>query len=364
MSSVHNQSREPQVSVIMSVHNGGRYLKAAVESVLQQTFRDFEFLIVDDGSTDGSSEYLESLSGLDSRVRMLSQENSGLVFSLNRLIRESRGSLLARMDADDVCLPDRLQAQVDRFRKEPGLGVLGGHIEIIGPESEALGKWLYPTTPGKVEETLKFGCPVAHPAVMMRKNLVDKVGGYREFFTHCEDYDLWLRLSELAAISNLDQTVLRYRTHSSSVSSLHGNLQLTGAYLAQAAWLMRRAGEADPVERWREISEETLTATDLPPEEKCLLLARWKFSVICRLDHGNTKLLDQHLKEFPAIPPAVAQEGRLIRIRLYKELAVSFRRRRDYIRTFRYTLALALNQLIYHCQEFLVEVKQRRTILR
>ena len=330
-----------------------------MESVLEQTFRDFEFLIVDDGSTDSSSDYLNSLSDLDSRVKVLYQKKSGLVASLNRLIRESRGSLLARMDADDVCLPDRFQAQVDRFRREPGLGVLGGQVEIIGAEGEPLGRWIYPTAPREVEEMLKFGCPVAHPAVMMRKELVVKIGGYRDFFTHCEDYDLWLRLSDLAPISNLDRVVLRYRIHPNSVGNLHGKSQLTGTFLSQAAWLMRRRGEADPVERWSEISDETLTAVALPPDEKCLLLARWSFSVICGLDHGNTRLLDKHLREFPAILPTVAQEGRLIRIRLYKELAASFRRRKDYMRTFRYSLALTLNLVNYRAREFLQAARQR-----
>lgn len=342
----------------MSVHNGGRYLKEAVESVLGQTYRDFEFLIVDDGSTDGSGEYLDSLSDRDPRVRILRQENRGLVASLNRLVEESRGGLLARMDADDVCLPDRFQAQVERLEREPALGVLGGQIELISEDGKIQGGWHYPLTARESEEMLTSGCPVAHPAVMMRRELVVALGGYRDFFTHCEDYDLWLRLSERAQISNLGQVVLQYRTHDQSVSSLHKPQQLVGTYLAQAAWLMRRAGQADPVGKWSELSEQTLMSVDLPSEEKCLLLARWCLAVIYALDHRQTELVDAQLRKLPTISPAVRRPGRLIKIQIYNELTLRARQRGDFFRTVRFGFVLAALLIAERSEQLFKKVKR------
>lgn len=346
----------------MSVHNGGRHLKGAVESVLRQTYQDFEFLIVDDGSTDGSTEYLESLSNRDSRVRLFRQEKRGLVISLNRLIKESRGELLARMDADDISLPDRFQAQVEQFENDPELGVLGGQIEIINDLDEVLREQRYPLTAKECEGILLYGCPVAHPAVMMSRKVVEGVGGYREFFHHSEDYDLWLRISERAPIENLDRVILRYRTHENSVSSAHSSQQLLGTFLAQAAWLKRLRGEADPVNQWTEISEQTLLDVDLPPEEKCLLLARWRLAVINSLDHAKTHLVEQQVQKFPIILPEVRQKGRQIKRLLYRELTYRAWLRRDLRRVFQYGFVLLYLAVICRTHEFLTEKKRRREI--
>jgi hypothetical protein len=350
---------KPHVSVIMSVHNGGSYLSEAVESLLRQTYHDFEFLIVDDGSTDGSGEYLDSVAAQDPRVRILKQENRGLVASLNRLIKESRGSLLARMDADDICLPQRLQAQVERFQSDPTLGVLGGKVELIDTQGRCAGKWHYPLTAEASVDMLQFGCPVAHPAVMMRRDLVVEVGGYRSFFAHCEDYDLWLRMSERAYIANLDQVVLRYRIHEDSISSLNKTLQLTGTFLAQAAWLMRKAGQPDPVAQWDEISEQTLKAVELPPEEKCLLLARWTSTVIWNLGPKDAPRAEEYLENFPTILPAVGQQGRRIRIRLHKELTLRAWIRRDIRQTIRHGLILIRHLIPYYSRSLVSEMRTR-----
>src|SRR5690606_18792622 len=149
------------------------------------------------------------------RIRVLHQANQGLIAALNRGVEEATAPLLARMDADDVALPDRLGAQVARFEKQDGLGLLGGHIRIIdGSGMLDAGRVIrFPVGEQEVSETLYYGSPVAHPAAMMRVELIRQIGGYRTFFKHSEDYDLWLRLSERALIDNLDQVVLHYRQH-------------------------------------------------------------------------------------------------------------------------------------------------------
>ena len=351
----------PKVSVLLSVHNGGNYLKDAVESVLRQTYCDFEFLILDDGSTDGSTEYLDGLAEQDSRVRVIRQQNQGLVASLNRLITESRGSLLARMDADDICTPDRFQLQVQQFEHDPDLAVLGGRIEMIDPSGKSLGEQGYPLTARESEEMLWFGCPVAHPAVMMRRDVVVEIGGYRDFFAHCEDYDLWLRISQRAPIRNLDKVVLKYRVHQDSVSSSKRSEQLLGTYFAQAAWLMRRRGEPDPVHQWDKPSLELLENLRLPAEEKCLFMARWTLAAVHAQDHSNRPLVSEHLRKFPAIPPKLRQQGRSIKIRVYKELTLRAWRKGQYLQAFRWGLVLINLMTAFHLREFVERVFHHRS---
>lgn len=351
----------PRVSVLLSVHNGGSYLKDAVESVLCQTYRDFEFLILDDGSTDGSVDYLDCVVKQDSRVRVIRQQNRGLVASLNRLIAESCGSLLARMDADDICTPDRLQLQVDQFDLDPDLAVLGGRIERIDSSGKSLGEQGYPLTARESEDMLWFGCPVAHPAVMMRRDVVMELGGYRDFFTHCEDYDLWLRISQRASIRNLEQVVLRYRVHQGSVSGSNRSEQLLGTYLAQVAWLMRRRGEPDPVHQWEKPSLELLESLRLPTEEECLFRARWTLAVVSALDHSDRDRVSEYLRKFPTIPPALRQQGRSIKIRLYKELTLRAWRCREFLQAFRWGLVLANLMAAFHLREFVDRAIRRRS---
>lgn len=346
----------PRVSVLLSVHNGGNYLEDAVESVLHQTYRDFEFLILDDGSTDGTSEYLDSLEKQDSRVRVIRQQNQGLVASLNRLIAESRGSLLARMDADDICTPDRFQLQVQEFEHDPDLAILGGRIERIDSSGKSLGEQGYPLTARESEDMLWFGCPVAHPAVMMRRDVVMEIGGYRDFFTHCEDYDLWLRISQRAPIRNLDHVVLKYRVHQNSVSCSKRSEQVLGTYLAQAAWLMRLRGEPDPVHQWDKPSLELLESLRLPAEEKCLFMARWTLAAVHAQDHSNRALVLEQLRKFPTIPPTLRQQGRSIKIRLYKELTLRAWREGQYSQAFRWGLVLINLMTAFHLHDFLDRV--------
>jgi hypothetical protein len=237
----------PAISVVLPVYNGETYVREAVESILVQTFKDFELIIINDGSTDGSGAILRELSGRDPRIVLIERPNGGLVSALNDGIAMARADLIARMDADDVAMPDRFALQLARMLAEPDLGVLGSFIRIMDSTGRIIRLGEYPVS---VEETARFmdhGCPVAHPTVMMRREMLLKVGGYRKLFCHCEDYDLWLRISELGyGIANLPLPLLNYRMHSGNVSAVYRDEQKLGTIIALLAHRARLAGLPDP----------------------------------------------------------------------------------------------------------------------
>ncbi|WP_225207659.1 glycosyltransferase [Novosphingobium huizhouense] len=239
----------PKVSVALSVYNGERFLDQAIESVLGQTFGDFEFLILDDGSRDATRAIVESYAARDSRIRAIFQDNRGLVASLNRLLGESRAPLVARMDADDVCLPERFARQTAFLDAHPEVGVLGTWTEDID-ESGAPHRILardHPCTHEAFLEAVELGLPlICHPAVMYRRDVVLSVGGYHRAFRHCEDLDLWLRLAAVTRIANLPERLLRYRHYEEQVSSRHATVQQVGAAVARIAHAERQAGRPDP----------------------------------------------------------------------------------------------------------------------
>lgn len=265
----------PEVTVLMSVFNAGSYLDAAIWSIRNQSFSNFEFLIINDGSTDGSGDILERHALNDPRLRVISQENRGLIAALNRGIDEARSALIARMDADDIALQDRLAKQVAYMQREPCVGLLGGHIRLMDADGATGAMIRFPVGDAEIAHHMLYGSPVAHPTAMMRRNLVQSLGGYRAFYQHCEDYDLWLRISEHARIANVDECLLNYRRHAASVSSTYSNIQTTGAFLAQAAWLMRRAGHPDPTHTWPSIDQVWLMNLPLEEREKWNLICRW-----------------------------------------------------------------------------------------
>lgn len=240
---------EPRISVAMSVYNNAPYLAPAIESILAQTFTDFEFLIVDDGSTDGSGEIIDRFAADDSRIRPIHQANAGLIVSLNRMIDEARGQLIARMDGDDIALPERFARQLAYLEAHPAIGVLGTGCTVIeedGRPSETRFENVISTE--AILDDLRNGPPLCHPSVMMRRDVVRAVGGYHRAYRHCEDYDLWLRLSERVDMANLQERLLLYRHSASQVSNRHAYAQKIGAAIAWEAHVERMAGRPDPTE--------------------------------------------------------------------------------------------------------------------
>ena len=223
----------PRVSVIMSVHNGAQFLYPAVRSILDQHFSDFEFLILDDGSTDNSLKILSALAKADSRVHIIASENQGLVASLNQLIGLARAPYLARMDCDDIVMPDRFLRQLAFLEANPEIGILGSNSHDIDARGNLIGATdKYPETPEALVLQLADGPPLCHPSVMMRTHVARQLGGYRPAFRHAEDYDLWLRATRLTQIANLPDRLLLYRRSPDQVSKKYAHEQAKAAAIA------------------------------------------------------------------------------------------------------------------------------------
>jgi glycosyltransferase involved in cell wall biosynthesis len=237
----------PQLSVVLPVYNAARFLRNALDSILDQDFSDFECVAINDGSTDESPSILEEYERRDVRLRVVHQPNLGLVDTLNRGIALSRAPLIARMDADDICLPGRFRTQMAYFRGRNDLGVLGGQIQLIDQGGQILRLVDYPAGGRELESFLCRGSPVAHPAVVLRKAAVEQVGLYRRAYLHAEDYDLWLRVHEAGyAIENVKFPLIGYRQHSGNVSVIHRRQQALATLIARCAQRARLAGLPDP----------------------------------------------------------------------------------------------------------------------
>lgn len=316
-------STVPEITVLMSVYNAEHYLDDAIDSIRNQSHGDFEFLILNDGSTDASTKILRRHADEDPRIRLIHQENRGLVAALNRGIEEARAPFIARMDADDVALPDRLEKQWHRISEDKELGLLGGHIHVINDRGDTGALIRFPVGTQEISERLYYGSPVAHPAVIMRRDLVRKLGGFRSFYRHCEDYDLWLRMSECARIDNLDEVVLRYRRHGDSVSATNRESQTTGTFLAQAAWLLRRAGKHDPTAEWLSIDRRVLMDLPLCVDEKWGLLCRWALATVENLPPENLEEGVELLRMLQAMPSKKRRECSVDLFRINGKLARS-----------------------------------------
>ncbi|HJA78767.1 MAG TPA: glycosyltransferase [Candidatus Desulfovibrio intestinavium] len=261
----------PAVSVLLPVYNAASYVREAVASILAQTLRDFELILMDDGSTDASGGILRALAAEDRRIRLVQRENRGLIATLNEGLALARAPFVARMDADDIALPERLARQCAHMERHPGLAVLGSAIQYMDAAGRPGRIKKYPVGDA-VDEAILWGSPLAHPAVMLRTQAVRAAGGYPAAFPHAEDYALWLRLFAPGSIDNLPDVLLRYRLHGGSVSHVHALAQRTSTLRAQALWL---AGRTEmPAEANSGDNACFLQAIALPPAVRQGLIAR------------------------------------------------------------------------------------------
>jgi len=218
----------PLVSVIMPAYNAEKYVVDAVQSIMAQTFRDFEIIIIDDGSTDATGPILEGLAAKDDRVRLIRQENKGICGARNIGNHLARGEFLALMDADDIALPERLRVQVDFLNTHSEVILVGSSFYLIDEKGRFLTVLYPPVNDEEIQKLMLVGHTSVHqPSVMVRRSAMEKVGGYDESFgsTGAEDIDLWLRLGEIGKLANLKQPVLKYRLVTSSVGGSRGALQ-------------------------------------------------------------------------------------------------------------------------------------------
>ena len=248
----------PVVSVVMPVFNVERFLREAVESILDQTFRDFEFIIIDDGSTDGTPSILDSYARRESRVRVYYQENRGVVESLNRGCGLARGRYIARMDGDDIAVRDRLMWQIEFMERHAEIGTVGGALELIDAGGRTLHCLHYPVKNEDIKGALQLSSALPHPAVVIRTEAFLSVGGYRRAFLDAEDCDLWLRIAQRWRLANLKAVVLRYRIHPDQVSYQKLRQQTLSALAARAFASLRRDGSPEPVIPVERITPEVL----------------------------------------------------------------------------------------------------------
>jgi len=208
----------PAVTVLMPVHNGAPYLHDAMGSIFKQTFPDFELLVVDDGSTDATPSILRSCA--DSRLTVVENEtNLGLIDALNRGLEAAKGEFIARIDADDVAMPRRLQRQVDFLRKSPRTGLCGTWFRSFGGARSAVVR--PPTGAEEMAAKLFHESPLAHPTVMFRRALFAHHGlRYSYEYPHAEDFELWTRAAQVTELANLPEVLLRYRRHDEQVSNV------------------------------------------------------------------------------------------------------------------------------------------------
>ena len=247
------KSHKPEVTVLMPVFNGARYLRVAIESILQQTFTDFEFLVIDDGSTDNSPEIVSSYN--DARIRLVRRgKNIGLIATLNEGLELARGDLVARMDADDISYPDRLEKQLAVMRENPRLVLLGSDVDIIDENGTLISYEPKPVGDKGLKLILSVICAIAHPTVIFRKEPVLKVGGYAEAFHYAEDYDLWTRLTQEGEFCNLPFSLLKYRINPEGESLRNTARQEANArIISDREWVKYGAVGPAPRERWSEI---------------------------------------------------------------------------------------------------------------
>jgi glycosyltransferase involved in cell wall biosynthesis len=210
----------PTVSVVMTVFNTQRYVGEAIQSVLGQTFGDFEFIIIDDGSTDRSAAIIREFGSRDSRIRFVSRPNTGIVAAANEGIGMARGRYLARMDSDDVCLPQRFETQVRYLDAHPECVLVGSRVTVVDPYGSPVFESGQKLTHEEIDAELLGsggGWAIVQPSAMMRTEAVRRVGAYRGRHNVSEDQDLFLRLAEVGRVANLPEPLLLYRRHYQSV---------------------------------------------------------------------------------------------------------------------------------------------------
>lgn len=206
----------PVISVVLPAFNAEKYVKEAVQSILDQTFISFELIVIDDGSTDGTLQVLQQLKELDERVILITRQNRGLVETLNEGIDHARGKWLARMDADDIALPNRFERQLQWLGKSDA-DICGSWVQFCGTADKRILKHPQSDAANKME--LLFGCSFAHPTVMMKTELVRNLR-YDKAWEKCEDYDLWERAARAGwKMTNVPEVLLLYRQHDAQVST-------------------------------------------------------------------------------------------------------------------------------------------------
>lgn len=214
-----NVTKSATVSVLFPVYNAERYVAESLYSILAQTYPDFEVIAVNDGSSDNSLAVLQAIAKTDSRVKVIDQANQGLVKTLNHAASLARGRYLARMDSDDVSLPDRFQLQVELLESNPELVLVAGCFEVMDHEGEYIYREIVPSRDHDLKRALYVRNPIAHGSVMFRRDAFEQLGGYSANCGPTEDYELWSRMAALGEFAAIDRTIFRWRVNPGGITS-------------------------------------------------------------------------------------------------------------------------------------------------
>lgn len=215
----YQNTKLPKISVVMSAYNGAKYLKEAIESILNQTFEDFEFIIVDDDSIDKTEEILVEYKRKDPRIKIITnRENIGLTKSLNKAIKITKGDYIARMDADDIAMAERLETQLEFMKKNPEVGAVGCWYYLIDKTGNIFEKRRPPTKFSKIKKALLASSPLIHPGMFIKKEVLEKIGPYDEEFKYAQDRDLLFRILQYYKLAVVPQFLLKFRHTPGSIS--------------------------------------------------------------------------------------------------------------------------------------------------
>ncbi len=279
------------ISCLIPVYNGEKYLALALDSILNQTFQDFEIIVVDDGSTDKSHEILAAFAKKHSKIQVRRKENGGIVDALNHGLKFCTGKYIARMDCDDIAIEDRFETQISEFEKQKDAVAVGGYIRGMDESGNiAPGMGISPSrvTKTNLDTFPPIVANVQHSAGMFLRSAMQAVGGYRATFPHAEDYDLYLRLAPFGRFYNPPKAVIFYRQHNESVSARNLLLQETSAALSEMSAYARKLGLDDPGDEKHSlnlIEYNELLGDDLCPFDT---MSRYiEFRMYRRLNPGN-----------------------------------------------------------------------------
>jgi hypothetical protein len=303
----------------MPVFNGGAWLAQAVESVRVQSFADFELIVVDDGSTDRTGQIVEDAARSDGRIRLVRQEHLGISIALNRGVELARAPVIARMDADDVAAPDRLRVQIAFLEAHSSVAAVGSWAHVIDDGGRRIGDRRPATEPSQLRDMLPRQNPFIHASMMMRADTFRGLGGYRPALDGAEDYDLWLRMSEHAALANVPEFLLSYRSSPVPADSPGARKQLLAAHLGRLSAKARRASRPDFVDtlaapldlaalRGQAGLGETADLFELLGRPASDKLSAQDLSVLGKLDldHAERKAAQFWLKDLLASPQSIA----------------------------------------------------------
>jgi glycosyltransferase involved in cell wall biosynthesis len=218
----------PLISVLLPAYNVAPYVRAAVASVQNQTLGEFELIIVNDGSTDATLPILQELAAQDTRIKIISRPNTGIVGALNDAIAAANAPYIARMDGDDLCLPNRFEHQLTFLKANPEVLLVGAEVEFIDSRGKRLKTYRPPHDGASIQKALLEGNSGAliHPAIMGPRRAWTETGGYRQPYNYVEDYDLYLRAARLGPLANFDAPLLQYRIHAQSTNYLRREQQI------------------------------------------------------------------------------------------------------------------------------------------